>query len=150
MINQDNYSPEQWQMIVEAPFHIGILVSDTDLNPDSSKKEFDAILHSCGDAQEKYVGNSLIQEVLENIGGYSNVEISGDISGNAGEYFKEIAKIVHEKSTPEEAKEYCEFLYKIAENTAKAYGEGFLGLGNRISEKESYILGRLKKSLGLS
>lgn len=150
MKNQDNFSPTEWQMIVEAPFHIGILVSDFDLHPDSSNKEFDSILRSCGDAQEKYPQNSLIQEVLEDIGGYSNVGIGGDISGNAAEYFKGIADIVEKGVKAEEAKEYCKFLYEIAENTAKAYGEGFLGLGNKVSEKEAYILGVLKKALRLA
>ncbi len=148
MSNQDNFSPDEWQMITEAPFQIGILVSDADLHPDSSKKEFDAILHSCGDAQEKYPNNTLIQEVLEDMGGYSNVGIGGDISGNAAEYFKGIVKIVTKGAKPEEAKEYCKFLYEVAESTAKAYGEGFLGLGNKVSEKEAYILGILKKALG--
>lgn len=150
MNNEDSFSPAEWQMILEAPFHIGILVSDADLHPDSSQKEFDAILHSCGDAQEKYPQNSLIQEVLDNMGGYSNVGMSTDISGNAGEYFKGIVNIVNKGAKPEEAKEYCKFLYEIAESTAKAYGEGFLGLGNKVSEKEAYILSVLKKALGLT
>ena len=150
MNNQDNFSPTEWQMIVEAPFHIGILVSDADLHPNSSQKEFDAILHSCGDAQEKYPNNSLIQEVLDDMGGYSNVGVSTDLSGNEAEYFKGIVKIVAKGAKPEEAKEFCEFLYEIAESTAKAYGEGFLGLGNKVSEKEAYILDVLKKALRLA
>ena len=147
MSNEENFSPSEWEIVKEAPFLIGIIVSDYDLNAASSDKEFDAILSTFGDAQDKYKDNQLIQAVIDEMGGFSNVGRETTSRLNANEYFTRVANIVDERAEPGEAKEFREFLYETAENTAKAFGEGFLGLGNKISEKEAYILRELKKAL---
>ncbi len=62
----------------------------------------------------------------------------------------EIARIVEKKTGQEECLEFKLFLYELATKVAKASGEGFLGLGKKVSEKESDFLARLKETLAIS
>lgn len=150
---KEKFTPEEWEMLVEAPFIIGFAVSDADMDPDSAYKEFDAMVAACADGEAQYQTNELIQEVLAKSGSISNVDGTEEsLYGSRPEavsYFSKVTALLEEKHPGDESLEFRTFLYEIGERVAKAYGEGFLGLGNKISKKEAEMLGKLKSALKL-
>jgi len=62
----------------------------------------------------------------------------------------QVAKILDEKATPQEAEEYKEWAMHIAENVAKAAKEGgFLGIGGtRVSDAEKETFAQIAAALG--
>lgn len=65
---------------------------------------------------------------------------------------REVAKLLKEKATPEEASEYTEWAMSIAESVAKAAKEGgFLGFGGeRVSANEKQLYADVASALGSS
>jgi len=64
---------------------------------------------------------------------------------------KEVARILEEKASPEEAREYKEWAMEIAEKVAYAAKEGgFLGIGGtRVSEGEKEAFAQIATALGV-
>jgi hypothetical protein len=87
----------------------------------------------------------LVQEVLED-----KTKVSHDVKGatlSDAEQALEINKLLDEKLTRSEAGQYRKFLRSIADSVAEAAGEGVLGLGKKISEKEERTLKKVKAAL---
>jgi len=147
---EERFPESDWIKLVESPFVIGLAVSDADLNPSSSYSELDALMHACGDAQDKYKDNELIQVVLAQVGGVTNVEDSDrGQRGDVIQYAKEISRIVDDIYPGKKGREFKRFLYEIGMKVAGAYGEGFMGFGSKISRWESEFLAKLKVALDL-
>lgn len=139
---------QDWELLSEAPFVIGLFVSDSDLNYDSCYKEFEEIVKCCGEAESKYADNPVIKEALSRAGGITNLDESSNFEkGNEVEDFIEQVNHVLEKTEHGQAAGFKKFLYEVGLRTAKAYGEGFLGLGNKISPKEDIMLKRIQAAL---
>ncbi len=70
----------------------------------------------------------------------------------AVDHSKDVAKLLEEKATPQEASEYKEWTMSIAENVANAAKEGgFLGFGGeRISTGEKELYTEIANALGTS
>jgi len=150
---KERFTDEEWKILVNAPFLIGLTVSDFDLNPDSSEKEFNAILEACADCEADYADNELIQEVLAEVGGASNMSQDDEDTGKKRKdivaHFADVGRLLERKCTTTEGQQFKEFLYEIAVRVAAAYGEGFLGLGKKVSIKEEYMIEKLQKALNL-
>ena len=149
MSTKKDFTTKEWNMLTEAPFLMGFTVSDFDMSGSSSVKEFDAIIKCFDEAKEKYKDNQLIQAVLEESGGITEFENGIAPDKDVVIHFKELAAMLDSKQADFEAVEFKQFLYWIGWKVANAYGEGFLGMGDKVSMKESYILEKLKEALGV-
>lgn len=149
MISRNDFTPSEWETLTEAPFLIGLTVSEIDTTGSSAVKEFDAILKTLERAKEKYKENDLIHAVLEEAGGMSQLDESSKPEKDVIQHFREMARMLDDKGFPLETYEFKQFLYWISWNVANAYGEGFLGLGDKVSDKESYILEKIRDALSV-
>lgn len=68
-----------------------------------------------------------------------------------GSYFTFIcsASLILDKKNIPESREYKNFVYRFAEDTAKAASESFFGFGRKISKKEAEVLSFLQRILFL-
>ncbi|MCD4783367.1 MAG: hypothetical protein K8T10_05970 [Candidatus Eremiobacteraeota bacterium] len=147
---EERFTEQDWIKLVESPFIIGLAASDADMDPSSSYSEFDALMHACGEAQEKYEDNELIQAVLSQVSGITNVDDSGGgPRGDVMEYAGDISRILDDLYPGQKGLEFKRFLYGIGKKVSEAYGEGFLGLGSKISKGEAEFLAKLKVALDL-
>lgn len=149
MISRNDFSASEWETLAEAPFLIGLTVSEIDTTGSSAVKEFDAILKTLEKARDKYKENDLIHAVLEEAGGMSQLEEGVKPEKDVIQHFREMARMLDDKGFPLETYEFKQFLYWISWNVANAYGEGFLGIGDKVSEKESYILEKIRDALSV-
>lgn len=149
MENSIDFTQEELEMLMDAPFLIGITVSDADVNGASSSRELEALLKACGDAREEYPDNPLIQEVIGNIHWLSDMDEPEDDPEEVLEHFRNVAKILDEKRPGNEGAEFKKFLIGIARKVASAYGENFLGMGAKVSIREAAMIEKLENALGI-
>jgi hypothetical protein len=141
------YTAEEWQVVCGAPAAVTACVAQVDYGLLSSLKEAKAFGNFKHSAQLIYGQNDLIQKVLE-----ADAEPSVPLAEreNVERLLQEIGTavtIVSAKARPQDAQEYRQFLYTIAEVTAEASGEGWLGTGTAVSTQEEGLLQRLKTLL---
>jgi Ni,Fe-hydrogenase I small subunit len=158
MSTQADYTAEEWNLVTSGPVIAGttIIVADPAF--------FGAIKESAAIAQAIVASGQTSQvELIQAIaaagrGGqkYQTPDVPKD-QGTEGAMKMLIAecrravKLVKEKS-PDEAKDYAQYLVYIARVTAESSKEGgFLGIGaTRVSEQESAAIDRLAEALGVS
>jgi hypothetical protein len=158
MSTQADYTAEEWNLVTSGPVVAGttIVVADPAF--------FGAIKESAAIAQAIVASGQTSQvELIQAIaaagkGGqkYQTPDVPKD-QGTEGAMKMLIAecrravKLVKEKS-PDEAKDYAQYLVYIAQVTAESSKEGgFLGIGaTRVSEQETAAIDRLAEALGVS
>jgi hypothetical protein len=152
MAKKADFSDNEWDILADAPYLAGMGTSMADYTVTAYSKEMIILTKAYEEAKEHYAGNALIQAILaeRSFHDSDDVDINNLTSDDFLKKIDEIARIVEKKSPAEECLEFKLFLYEIAMKVAKASGEGFLGLGKKVSDKESDYLGRLKETLAIS
>lgn len=158
MSTQADYTAEEWNLITSGPVIAGTTIVVADPAFFGAMKELAAIAQAIiASGQTSQV--ELIQAIAAaGTGGqkYKTPDLPKD-QGTDGAMKVLIAecrravKLVKEKS-PDEAKDYAQYLVYIARITAESSKEGgFLGIGaTRVSEQETAAIDRLADALGVS
>ena len=78
------------------------------------------------------------------------VDSAEKVSALAIEDCKAVAALLAAKATPQEAKEYRQWAFSVAENVANSASEGgFLGFGGeRVSDPEKQLIAKIRSALG--
>ena len=157
MSTQADYTPEEWQLILNGPFVAGAIVIAADPSIFGSIKEMAAIIKTV----TKYAGQSS-SGVIQAIAVALQNKQKPDVPQNKHEsketavaswydLCRQAAATVEMKSA-DEAADYRRLLVTIAQNTAEASKEGgFLGIGAvRVSEDEAAAVQKLADELGVA
>ena len=151
MFDRSKFSTEQWSLVTKAPLLAGTGVSALDWGVGKFAREFKAMTKTIVEAQNRYADNSLLKAVLE-----EDYEQPNDDDGEKLDSEKillqiaQAARLVDAHAAPNEAKEFKDLLVTIAERTAEASSDGFLGFGSqKVSAVESDYLAKLRTALGL-
>ncbi len=156
------YNPQELNAIAEAPMMIGVAVAMVDLGIVSTAVEAAALSKQLLGAAQNYPNNSIIQSVFSDEAvksGQIKMEKpdikpedmqSGAIVEQAIVAINAALGVLEGKATPEEIREYKEFLYVCADVVANAAGSGPFGLGrDKVSEKEAIALTKIKTALAI-
>jgi len=147
-----DFTDQEWDLVSDAPFFAGMSVVMADYSIASVQKEIAVLTEAYDEAKAHYSDNELIQAILSERTLHDSDDMDRTIMNP--DYFlgklDEITRIVEKRAGQEECTECKIFLYEIAMKVAKASGEGFLGLGKKVSERESDFLARLKETLAIS
>lgn len=155
MSTQENYSPEEWEAIVDGPAIAGSLIVMADPAFFGSIKESAAIAKAINEFSE-----TSQSELIKGIGQFIRAGYkfkTPDMPKDQGmdavlqaliAKCQRTAKIVNRVS-PEESEVYRKFLIDVAQKTAESSKEGgFLGIGAvRVSEQEEAALEKLTAAL---
>jgi uncharacterized protein (UPF0264 family) len=157
----DVYTPEDIKLIAQAPMMTGLSVAMIDMGIVSTAIEAAAMSKQIAGAAEKYPHNSIIQVAFsaEALKGQQAKLDKPDVSPESGQADQMIdqaiadittaLQVVEGKATATEIAEYKQFIYDCGVAVAKAAGNGLLGFGTKVSDKEAAALSRLKLALGL-
>ena len=158
MSTQADYSPEEWESIVNAPVMAGTLVIVSDPAVFGSIKEAAAMVKIINE-EAMSTSVELIKAVGEAIRSGHKVDKSAMPKKETPEatmntlvkMCHQAALIVKEKS-PEEEEAFNQYLVEIAKTTAASSKEGgFLGIGAvRVSEAERAAVDQLAEALGVA
>ncbi len=165
MSTKADYTPDQWQLLLDVPPLVGTAVMVAGRSGLGSVKEALAVASGVLDAKHGYESNQLIQALLDariKNKERSHVEQFSDnpYRGRPPEEIKEmtvdkcqqVADLLEQKSTPSEAAEFKAWAVAVGEKVANAAKEGgFLGIGGeRVSAEEADVLAAVSSALGLS
>jgi hypothetical protein len=152
MANRSDFTFEEWDLLDDLPYLVGLSVSKADYSSTSYSKEFMALCDACREAKERYESNELLMSILSE----TMPEDSDDVTKEQlrmeelFEIFGKAVILIDRKCTAEEARQFKEFMYWLAQRVADASREGFLNLGKLVSDKEAEHLEKLKRTFGLS
>jgi hypothetical protein len=159
MTTKANFSDEEWARLVRAPLVASMAISLADPGgPIEAVKESMAAIRTVTEAAQSGNRGELIDEVAKGFTEKAQHRKSplGDFKPRgamAGEEILEelraVNQLVTEKSTPEEAAAFREWLLTSAKRSAEAAKEGgFLGFrAERVSEGEQRMLDKLGEAL---
>lgn len=154
MTTKDDYTEKEWQFLVFAPSFSanGMATTDGRVDSEETLTVTDALLK----AKNTYAQNELILAVIDELPKIlAEMNIPGELRyvktrDEALWAFGKIARIVDEKATVEEAKEYKQFLVDIIESVARASGKKLIFFGDEIGKEESNYLSDVSTALRLS
>ena len=164
MSTKADYTPDQWQTLLDVPPLVGTAVMVAGRSGLGSIKEAMAVASGVLDAKHGYESNELIQALLNarikdkersQLETFSDNPYRGrppeEIKEMAVEKCREVAALLQEKSTPSEAAELKAWALAVGEKVANAAKEGgFLGIGGeRVSAEEADVLAAVSSALGL-
>jgi hypothetical protein len=156
MTRQTDFTPEEWALVQNAPTAAAGAVIQADMTFVSAVKEVLAVSRAGVAAREKYKHNELLLDVLpagprmkgDPVPVQAKSPFDGITQDQGIEKVREAVAVVQAKATPSEAAEYKALILELSELAANASGEGFLGTGKKVSDKEAAFLAKLKAALG--
>lgn len=155
------YTSEELTKIAGAPMVAGMAVALADLGIISSAIEAVALSKEVTGAAKKYPNNTAIQSVFSEAALKSGTvklekpDIKAEDIDSGAVVDKAIAainaalQVLNDRVTPEEIREYKEFIYSSADAVANAAGSGLFGSGTKVSDQETAVLARIKAALGV-
>ena len=160
-MTKSNYTPDQWQLLLDVPPAVGTAVMVAGRSGLGSVKEAMAMARGILGAREGYDGNALVEALVEarlKDGEKSSIEslsspyrnLSPDqVLDDAVERCEAVAGLLADKASESDASGYKQWALSVGQKVAEAAKEGgFLGVGGeRVSEDERHALARLKQAL---
>ena len=167
---EDRFTEDEIFLLTNTPTLIGTVMAFAEGSGLGTIKEMFASSKSFINGIKQYPNNQIIAGILPAVGEFKeamskakemrekglarlkeqNIDSTEKLKGQLIKDSQAIAKLLDEKATPEEAKEYKEWAITIAENVAKAAKEGgILGFGGtRISDGEKEAFTQIADALG--
>lgn len=159
-MTRDDYSSEDWKLMVSAPSLVGLAVSAASPSgPLGVVKEMFAVGMSIADLATEHPNNALIQAVVEDIRHHDSKTLVPDpavqTEGAKTWALIELARVSDLLGADEDSTEAFEFrrwLVAIAERVAQASREGgFLGIGGeKVDDAEQAALDEVRAALGMA
>ncbi len=154
MTTKDDYTTEEWLLLVKAPTKVAAGVVVAHPTPTSIAKEFRVIARSREKALEKFERVTLLREVLAGTNADDDPASGGGkpdkLLATAEEVLQHVANVVEilkKKATPFEAEQFKEMLLWYAQRVAEASGEKLLGTGKKVSDREKMFIRAHEKQL---
>jgi hypothetical protein len=145
MTTKADFNAEEWEHIAQAPALAGVMVIFADRG--GTIRETIALGKAYSEARREG-GTELIQEVVASPSQVDPRSVGGpdQLPGR----IREAVTILEQKTTPEEAAEYRQFILRVADVVAHAHKEGgVLGIGGKeVSEQEQAAMDQLASTLG--
>lgn len=150
MTGKADFTAQEWELIAEGPPLAGLIVVVAQRG--GMIRESLSMAKSYTEAREQAGASELLDEIVS-----AKPEVDRTKHGSVEELrehglkqIRDAVGIVEAKATAEEAADYKRFVLTLAERTAEARREGFLGLGGeRVSDAEREALAKVADALGL-
>ncbi|MCA9264505.1 MAG: hypothetical protein KDA60_11675 [Planctomycetales bacterium] len=163
MSTKSDYTPEEWQLLIDVPSLAGLAVMVAGKSGLGSMKESFALASGVLDAAQAGECELVDSLVAARVNDKDRSQVESLTSPYRGKSTEElmqaaldkcsdVLELLAEKSTPDESLSYREWVLGIGQRVAEAAKEGgFLGIGGeRVSEHEREALAKLKAALELA
>ena len=164
MASKADFSPEQWQLILDIPVAVGMGVMVAGKSDLGTLKESFSITNEFLEAVTAHQGNELILSVVnawirdEDKPSLKSIKNSlhaasgcDDLVNSAVDKCHQVNKLLAEKCSEAESQEFRQWSMKIGEIVAMATAEGgFPGfIDERLNKEEKAALSGISKALGI-
>jgi len=145
MASKASFNANEWELIKDAPEWVYAALSAAEGRAAlmTSVKENKGFSQAVANYKPQ---SQLIRDVIEDKGRPANA-LKGATLSDAEQALKQIAGILDNKVSRQEADEFRTFLLSLGQSVAEAAGEGLLGMGQKVSQKESSALGKIAVAL---
>lgn len=163
MATKENFSKEEWTLLLLAPTYASTYVITADMSVVGALREMkamaNAIMHHEPPADARELANAVIADIQARSKEKQGLEGSPTEEGQEGqdgreparEGLRQAAGLLDAKCPPEEGAGFKQWLLDIAQAVAEADKEGsHFGMGGvRVTDKEQAALAEIKSFLGL-
>lgn len=162
MTTEANYTPEEWNTLLQAPVMAGMLVILAGkTGPFQAIKEMFAISKGIASVDKDGTSNELIRSLVasvkahKEIGKDETMPRPGDVEAArsmAVTHLQKVNDVLAAKSTTDEAQGFKQWLVSLSSDAANAAKEGgFLGFGGRqVTEEEQQAMQQVAQTLGVA
>ena len=145
MTRQAEFTPEEWQTILEAPTSAGMIVVMADRG--GTIRESFSMAKAYVEAREQHGSSELLDEVVATNPKVDRHAHSPDDLKAAGvQHVRGAIAAIAAKATPQELEDYRAFVVGLMERVAHAHREG----GVEVSDREQAAIDEVKVALGTS
>jgi hypothetical protein len=158
MTTKADYTPEEWTLLMQAPMLTAMnVIAASPSGPIGVVQEMMAVTKAALDAVEKASGNELITAVATEFKATKGETAkpeglkAEELKARSLETSRQVAALLAQKSTPEEAAAFKQWLMETAQHVAAAAKEGgFMGMGGTaVTEAETAALKEVAEALGV-
>ena len=144
MTGKADFTPEEWELILEAPPSAGLIVVTAQRG--GTFRESIAMGKAYVEARQEHGESELIDEIVSakperDHTRYHSVE---ELKQHGLQHLRDAAEQLERKATPKEVEDYRGFVLTLAEKVAKAHRER----GEQVSDAERAAITEISASLG--
>ena len=146
MTGKADFTPEEWEIIVEAPPNAGFVVMTADRG--GTFRESFSMAKAYTEARQRHGESELLDEIVStrpkvDRGGAHSPE---EMKATALQHLRDAVAVLERKASPEEVEDYRRFVLTVADRVANAHREG----GQQVSDAERAVLEEIAAALGTS
>lgn len=148
MTGKADFSEEEWDLVLQAPPSAGAIVVFADRG--GSIRESFSMAKVYAEAKEAESGSELLKAIVSAKPEMDHTRYSSpdELREACLKTLRDAVEMVRKKATSEELQEYKNFLMALADRTANARKEGFMGLtGERVSDAERAAVGEIAAAI---
>lgn len=160
MTTKADFSPAEWEQLLEAPLITGMYISMSSPSVMGSIGESMSVAKTIAGGLQQAGGNELLTAMLADFQHKESAQLAKpqfeskepvQLKQSMTDRLHHAVAMVNQKATPDEAEGVRQWLYQVAANAATATKEGgFLGIGAvRVSDAEKAALIELSGIFGV-
>jgi hypothetical protein len=144
MTGKADFTPEEWDQVLEGPPAAGLIVLTAQRG--GTLRESFAIARAYVDARQQHGESQLLDEIVAakpeiDHTRYHSVE---ELKEHGLQHLRDAVAVLERKATPEEVEGYRRFVLALAEKVANAHREG----GTSVSDAERAAIDEISRNLG--
>ena len=146
MTSKADFTPEEWQLILEAPPSAGMIVVTAQHG--GSFRETIAMAKAYVEARQLHGKSELLDDIVaaKPERDHTHYHSLGDLKQAGLEHLRESVLLLEDKATPEEVDEYRRFIVTLSQRVAAAHREH----GKDVSEAEQAAINDITAALNTS
>jgi hypothetical protein len=143
MTTKSDFSPEEWELILEAPPSAGMIVVTAQRG--GSFRESIAIAKAYVEARKQHGESELLDEIVaaKPERDHSHYHSAEELKQNALQHLRDSIALLEHKATPVEVDEYRQFIVTLTHKVAAAHREH----GQEVSESEQAAINDIAAAL---
>lgn len=144
MTGKADFTPEEWQTVLEAPMSAGMIVVTAQRG--GSFRESFAMAKAYAEARKQHGESQLVDEIVGSKPqrDHTHYDSPEELKAAGLQHLQDAVGILAQKATPEEVEGYKQFVLTLAEKVAHAHRED----GQEVSPAEQAALDEIETVLG--
>jgi hypothetical protein len=143
MTSKSDFTPEEWQLILEAPPSAGLIVVTAQRG--GSFRETIAMAKAYGEARQQHGTSELLDEIVaaKPERDHTHYHSPEELRQHGLQHLHDSVALLETKATPEEVEEYRRFIVTLSHKVAAAHREH----GQEVSESEQAAIDDITEAL---
>ncbi len=144
MTAKADYTPEEWQTVLEGPPSAGMIVVTAQRG--GTFRETIAMAKAYAEARKQHGESELLDEIVSAKPeiDHTRYHSAEELKENGLKHLRDAVELLGRKAAPEEVEDYRRFVLKLADEVATAHREG----GESISPAERAAIQEIAQTLG--